>query len=418
MRAPKKSRAARCAWAVRFAVFWVFVLCNFVASSPAMACASPSVRDIEAPGIGPGSDMEGGGEDDYIGELLGEVDFSELDELTGLGLLGGEERLSFSGLVSEFLEEGVGGFQFTRILDWLADALFYEIKANRKLLVEIVLLSVGFSILRNFAGAFRSAYISELCFLMVYCVLGVLLLQSFTVFGKVVEDALGQSLDFMKALVPVFCIAMAFSAGAGSSAAFYQTAFIVIYMVQWFFAEVLVPLIRIYVILGLFNHFFEDEKFANLTELCKEIICWGMKLSCIAVLGLNVVQSLVAPAGDRMAGGMAQKAASMLPGVGNAISGISELLLGSGILIKNCVGAAALIILVLLCMVPMIKLACLALFYKLAAAIVEPVADKRVSGCLKGMAEGGALYFKVAGYCMALFFVTIALATASSGFIF
>ena len=62
-------------------------------------------------------------------------------------------------------------------------------------------------------------------------------------------------------------------------------------------------------------------------------------------------------------------------------------------------------------------LACLALFYKLAAAVTEPVADQRIVGCLKGMSEGGMLYLKLMGYCLALFFLTIALTTAVSGFL-
>ena len=105
----------------------------------------------------------------------------------------------------------------------------------------------------------------------------------------------------------------------------------------------------------------------------------------------------------------------MLPGVGNALSGVGELLLGSGILIKNCVGVAALLILLALGMLPVLKLWSLSLLYKLAAVVVEPVADKRIAGCLKGMADGGFLYLKLVAYCLVLLLVTIALATAASG---
>ena len=61
---------------------------------------------------------------------------------------------------------------------------------------------------------------------------------------------------------------------------------------------------------------------------------------------------------------------------------------------------------------------CIVFFYKVAAAVVEPVADKRIAGCLKGMAQGGMLYLKLMGYCVMLIFLTIALTVASSGFIY
>ena len=282
-------------------------------------------------------------------------------------------------------------------------------------MIEVVFLAVGFAVLRNFSGAFRSAYISEICFLLVYCILAVMLLESFSMYGTIVEETLGSGVNFMKALVPTFCISMVFSAGVETSAGFYQLAFLVIYLIQWLFLKVLMPVIHIYIILELFNHFFEDEKFQNLTELLKSAANWGMKTAGILVLGLNVVQTIVSPAKDRLVGGTITRAASFIPGVGTVLNGVGELLLGSGILIKNCVGAAALILLILLGVMPVLKLLGMSLFYKLAAVVIEPMSDRRITGCLKGMAEGGALYLKLVLYCIALLFVTVALTTAASG---
>ena len=91
------------------------------------------------------------------------------------------------------------------------------------------------------------------------------------------------------------------------------------------------------------------------------------------------------------------------------------MLLGAGALIKNCVGVAALLVLVLIAIIPIFKILLLSLMYKVAAVVVEPVADKRFAGCLKGMAEGGVLYLRLLVYATALFFVTIALTTGASG---
>lgn len=354
--------------------------------------------------------------EDYLGFWMEELDFSELDDLSADELFpDAREKICFSGIVEQLLTEGVKNFDYSLLLGWVRDVLFYEFEVNRDLLVEIVLLAVGFSVLKNFSGAFRAAYISEICFLMVYCILAVLLLKSFTVYRGIVEAALYQSVDFMRALVPALSISMVFSTGAESAAGFYQIAFLVIYLIQWLFLKILLPLIQIYVLLVLCNHFFEDEKFENLTELLKGAASWGMKSAGLLVLGMNVVQSLIAPAKDRLMSGTASRFASMIPGVGNALSGVGELLLGSGILIKNCVGVAALLFLLALGMVPVLKLWCISLLYKLAAAVVEPAADKRIAGCLKGMAEGGFLYLKLVVYCLVLLLVTIALATAASG---
>lgn len=354
-------------------------------------------------------------EDSYLSDMMGDVDFSELDEIFSEEFFGQQnEKITFSSVVEMLLSEGFRGFDYSMLVDWGKDTLFFEMEESRALLVEIVLLAVGFSILSNFSGAFRQAYVSELCFLLVYCVLAVMLLQSFYGFREIVTGVLNRSVEFMKALVPAFCLTMVFSAGVTSSAGFYQMAFLVVYLIQWLFLKVLLPLIHVYVILEICNHFFEEEKFGNLTELLKTAICWGMKIAGTVVLGLNVVQGLIAPARDRLTSGTVGRAAGMIPGVGNAVNGISEILLGSGILIKNSVGAAALLILVLIGLVPLLKILCMAFFYKLTAVLTEPVTDKRIAGCLRGMAEGGILYLKLVLYALALFFLTIAMTAAAS----
>lgn len=348
--------------------------------------------------------------EEYLTELFDQVDFSELD----LFLEEQEEEISFSDVVESLLTEGILGADYSLLGQWILDALFLEISQNRTLLVEIALLAIGFSLLKNFAGAFQSAYVSDLCFVLVYCVLAVLLLKSFVNFEGIVEDTLNRSVEFMETLVPTFCLTMVFSSGVAGVTGFYQLAFFVIYLVQWLFVQILLPMIQVYVLFELLNHFFEEEKFRNLSELLHGVICWGMKVTAMAVLGLNVVQNLIAPAKDRLASGAATRAASLIPGVGNAVSAVSELLVGSGIVLKNCVGVAAVLILLALGLVPMAKLACLTFFYKLAAAVTEPVTDRRIAGCLKGMAEGGLLYLRLTGYSLVLMLATIALTASAS----
>lgn len=354
---------------------------------------------------------------DYLERFIGELDFAELDELMDTELFPGwQEKICFSDVVETLVLQGTEKFDYSMIADWVRDMLFYEVDVNRKLLVEVVLLAVGFSMLKNFSGTLNEAYISDICFLLVYGILAVLLMQSFTGYESIASEALGNSVDFMKALVPTFCISMVFSAGPETSAGFYQLAFLVIYLVQWLFLTVLMPLIRIYVVMELFNHFFEDEKFQNLTELIYNLANWGIKSAGVFVLGLNVVQSIISPAKDRLMSGTASRVAEFVPGIGNVLGGIGEMILGSGILIKNCVGATALIFLLVIGLSPVLKIFGMSVLYKLVAAIVEPVADKRIAGCIRGMAQGGILYLKLVVYCLALFFITIALATAASGF--
>lgn len=352
--------------------------------------------------------------DAYLEDMAGMVDFSDLDNFFEEE----ETGITFSEIVEGFMNEGISKASFGNVLVWIKDALFGEIQRNQRLLIEIVMLAFCFSILKNFAGVFESAYIADLCFILIYCVLALMLLTSFQAFRQIAEGALQQSVDFMKALVPTFCVSMIFSSNISSSVGFYQMAFFVIYLVEWIFLYVLLPLVHIYVILEVFNHFMLEERLSNLTELFCDIIQWGIKTSTVAVMGLNVVQGLIGPAKDRLAQGTLGRAAAVVPGIGGAVNGIGEMVLGAGIVVKSCIGAAGLVALLVIGAVPILKVACLTFFYKLAAAVTEPVTDKRICGCLKGMSQGALLYMKLVGYGLVLFFLTIGLTTASTGYIY
>ena len=105
----------------------------------------------------------------------------------------------------------------------------------------------------------------------------------------------------------------------------------------------------------------------------------------------------------------------MVPGIGNAVNGMGQIYISSGLVIKNAVGAAGLLALIFLCAFPFLKMALLAALYKFLSAIIEPIADKRLSGGMNGIANGGMLYLKILSACLMLFFLTIALTVAATG---
>ena len=74
---------------------------------------------------------------------------------------------------------------------------------------------------------------------------------------------LEKSVDFFQIFIPTFSIAMLFSAGESIASGFYQTAFLIIYLIEWLFLTILVPMIHIYILTVLINYFFEEEKFAT-----------------------------------------------------------------------------------------------------------------------------------------------------------
>ena len=153
-----------------------------------------------------------------------------------------------------------------------------------------------------------------------------------------------------------------------------------------------------------------------MTSLIKSGILWIIKFLFTIVIGINVVQNLLTPVIDTFKSGMIAKTAGMMPGLGTSINAVTEIMVGSGIIIKNGIGMAAVVVLLILCAGPLLKIWVMAFLYKLLAAMMQPVADKRMIGCIAGAGEGGNLLCKVVVTTTVMFLVTIAMVTAATTF--
>ena len=146
-----------------------------------------------------------------------------------------------------------------------------------------------------------------------------------------------------------------------------------------------------------------------MTELLKTGIQWGTRSLIGLVLGFQLIQGMVLPYADAVKSVGVQKLLQVIPGVGAGAGAVTKLILGSGVLIKNTMGAAAVLILVLLSLIPVLKLVVLLVMYRTVAAVLEPVADKRLVGCISGVADGQKLLLGLVTSGLLLFIITIAL---------
>ncbi|MCF2642567.1 MAG: stage III sporulation protein AE [Lachnospiraceae bacterium] len=354
-------------------------------------------------------------EEEMETDMLEQIGIEEIDDF--MEDTEGVSEISFTELVNSLIK-GEGTYQVKDMGEWLKNALCAEFRENKALLIQILIIGIAFGVLKNFTGLFENSYISELCFVMVYCVLVILLMKSFLIMDNLAKETLKTTVEFMQTLVPVYCMSMIFSNGATTAAGFYEVTFLIISLVQWIILYVLVPLVQVMILFVFLNEVVEGERFSKMTELLEDGIRFVLKFVTGTVVGLNVVQGLIQPAADRVKGSMFAKTASAIPGIGNSVQAVSEIIVGAGTLIKNSVGVAAMIIVLGITLLPVIKMGVLVFFYKFSAAVIEPVADKRISGTLNGVCRGSVLLAKIMLTSMLLFLITIAMVAASSSFVY
>jgi stage III sporulation protein AE len=162
-------------------------------------------------------------------------------------------------------------------------------------------------------------------------------------------------------------------------------------------------------VIQILNDLSTEEYLSKFGELLHTVIVWILRTMLGAVIGINLIQGLLAPAIDSVKRSILLRGGEAIPIIGDVIGGASEVVLGTTVLIKNGIGVAGAIICIAICMAPVVQMAVVTLMYKLTAALIQPISEKRIVGCVSSMADGSEILLRVIFTSGVLFLITIAM---------
>ena len=397
-------------------------------TEPALAAGKIGKSTGEEDGTTPDGEVTGATEkqrsnqgEDQEEELLREQKKSQESLLEGLELgemqeavneLLGEETFS----VREALERILAGeevFSIDFLLETGKNFIYDHLLADRAVLFQVVLLVLLAALFANFTNVFSGSQAGEASFYLVYMLLLALLIHSFRSLSAGLSGSLEDLTAFMQALMPSYFLAVTAASGAATAMVFYEMVLGVIFLIQTLLLKAVIPGIQAYVVIQLINYLHKEDFLSKLAELLKTVLEWSLKTITAVVIGMELIQNMISPALDSLKRDALGKTAAAIPGIGNVIDGATEVALGTAVLIRNCLGATGILVLVILGLPPVIKLAGTVLAYKLLAALLQPVSDKRMTGCLWAMGEGCRLLLKVLLTVELLLLITIAVLAVS-----
>ena len=326
---------------------------------------------------------------------------------------GGMGDFSFWGLMKELVKGNLGGI-LGQVGAGIRNTLFSEVDKGGHMLFQVAAIGIIGAVFSNVSSVFKGGQISDAGFFVTYLLLFTCLAASFCASRQIAAKVLEQIFSFLRVLMPAYFMAVAFAGGSLSAAALYEVMMAAVTLVSWICKNILLPMVRIDVLLVLAGHVAKEETFTRMTELLDEAVGWILKTLTGLILGFHIIQSMVLPYADSAGQAGIRKLVELIPGVGSGANALTQVVLGSGVLIKNTMGAAAVAVLLILTLVPMAKLAVLMVLYQAAAAVMQPVCDRRVVSCVNGIAKGHKLLLKIVAASLILFILAIALTCAAT----
>ncbi len=319
----------------------------------------------------------------------------------------------FKSYVGKLISSGEGISAKGAISD-LFTALVKEFNANKAALFKLIMIAIVAAVFTNFTNVFNNNQVGETSFYITYLLLFTTITGTFVSATAVASDAISAVLSFMKALIPTYFMSIAFCSSKATTLVFYESALVLITVVDVILVHIMIPLVNIYMVITLVNNLAKEDFLSKLAELLESIIKWSLRTLFIAVVGFNTIQGLIVPASNSVKKTLAIKFTKAIPGIGNSLNSVTETVMGAGTLIKNAIGVTGLVVIILICVIPLVKLIVTMLIYKVGVAIVQPISDKRIIACISGAANAAGLLVYVVSIAAVLFMVTIAILAATT----
>lgn len=293
--------------------------------------------------------------------------------------------IDFSDIVNEIYASDYNG---EGLLDNIGDYFLKETRNCIKAVAVVLGVIVIGSVFKNVTEVFKESSVIKTGFFVTYIAVMTLLFTSFESAFQIAKETTGQVMDFLYALIPTFFCAVTFAGGGISGSIIYQWTGLCLSIVQVLVSNVLLPLSNYYVILMIINNATDDGKFSSMCSLIKKVILYANKTMIGVIVGMTSIKSLTVPLTDSLKNTFLKKSLSIIPGIGNGVEGIAETISGTGNLIKNSIGAAGLIAIILIVVLPFAKLIIMNLVFHGLSALTEPMADKKIISGINAVADG------------------------------
>lgn len=288
------------------------------------------------------------------------------------------------------------------------DRTFGNVVLVEKTIINLLLIVILSAFFTNFANVFSGDNVSDTGFYICYLVVITIMITLFETFCIITGDFVKLLLEFMIGLLPAYFLSVAVI-GQASAAGFYQLTLVIIGISEFVFLKVVIPLIKVYIAISLVNNISKEDFLSGVTQVINNFVKFINRMLVGLVTGLNIIQGLILPAIDSAKNTTIRKFVGALPVVGDGTDAMTGVVLGSVNLIKNTIGTFGIIIIILICLVPFIKIQLYSVSLQIMTAIIQPVADNRIISSLKSMCNGTRLLANVIISNALLFIISIAI---------
>jgi len=324
-----------------------------------------------------------------------------------IGLLDMPNMPRFMDLVRDALS-GQLDLSPTGLLNSFAGVIFAEFMANGQLIRQLMVVAILGALMSVLTEAFTHKSVGKMGFYVTFLLTAALAVSSYYIAVGVLTRLTSTISGIMQAAVPVMIGLMTMGGNFLGAAGFNTLLFFALQFLGWFITGMFVPLILAATALDIASKLSADgaklDMLANLT--CK-IADWSLKGMLALFAFLLTLQRITVPIVSNVALRTSRNVIGAVPVVGNAFTAAMDTVVGFSRAARSGVMVALVLVLCAAIVGPLIKIAALSFIYKVVAAFLQPVADKRLVALMDSIGKHLNMLFFAAAFIGVLCVYTV-----------
>ncbi|MCL1863631.1 MAG: stage III sporulation protein AE [Defluviitaleaceae bacterium] len=294
--------------------------------------------------------------------------------------LTGQINLSLSGVITAF-----------------GDVVFAEFIANGQLIRQLVVIATLGALMSCLTEAFKHKSASETGFYVTYLMAALLVVSSFYIVVGMLNSLVGIVTALMYASIPLMIGLMVMGGNFVGAAAFQPMMFFALQLVTWFISGLFIPLVFSSAALDIAGQIAPDgHKLEKMAQLMRKIASWSLKGILAAFAFLLTLQRFSAPIISNVAIRTSRNVVGAVPVVGGAFSAAVDTVVSFSQAARSGVLVALVLVLCFVLATPLLKMLVMSFIYRVVAAFLQPIADKRLVALMDGIGKHMAMLFNAA----------------------
>lgn len=256
----------------------------------------------------------------------------------------------------------------------------HEIRSNVRMLVGLTMVAILTSILKNMQSSFCNDELASISFYACNIVANMLLFKCFNNCINITKGIIDDIGALTVAVVPVSTSLMMSCGEIVKVSAVKPFILCGVSMLVYAIKKISLPLVYISTVIKVVSSITSRVEVTKIGKLIQSASNFVSGFLLTVFIGVVAIKG----AGAQLVDGITTRTAkymfgACIPVVGKYLSDIADNVIASLVMIKSVVGIASVIGIILMCVIPIIKLASVVIVLKLMEALLEPVVDKRFS---------------------------------------